>query len=269
MVAGIGASAGGLEAFSALLEKLPSDTGMSFVFVQHLDPHYPSLLAHLLSAKTAISVSEATDGVLVAPDHVYVVPPGVDMVIEGARLKLTPRDKKPGLHLPIDAFLRTPSRRSRRPGLWRHPLGAASDGAQGLAAIKSEGGVTFAQEPATADYPSMPATAIAARVVDFVLPPREIATELARLGADPRLAGTEALSPGAPETDAAAELDEVFALLRDAFRVDFSAYKLPTVRRRLARRVLLRRCTGLGEYLALLRSDPPRSRLCTSTSSSW
>jgi two-component system CheB/CheR fusion protein len=256
VVAGIGASAGGLDAFSALLEKLPSDTGMSFVFFQHLDPHYPSLLAHLLSAKTAMSVTEATDGVQVAPDHVYVVPPGADMVLKGGRLRLTPRDEKAGRHLPIDAFLRSLAVDLGELACGVILSGAASDGAQGLAAIKSEGGVTFAQEPATADYPSMPATAIAARVCDFVLPPQEIAAELARLGADRRLVETEMLPSGAADTDAAAELDEVFALLRDAFRVDFSGYKLPTVRRRLARRVLLRRCADLGEYVVLLRSDP-------------
>src|SRR5271157_1270014 len=94
MVAGIGASAGGMEAFSALLEKLPADTGMTFVFLQHLDTHYPSLLAHLLSAKTAMSVTEVSDGVRVAPNHVYVVPPGADMLLKGGRLKLTPRVEK-------------------------------------------------------------------------------------------------------------------------------------------------------------------------------
>ncbi len=116
--------------------------------------------------------------------------------------------------------------------------------------------MTFAQEPATANYPSVPATAIAARVVDFVLPPREIATELARLGADPRLAGTEALSPGAPGTRRRSGARRGLRPAARRLPGRLSAYKLPTIRRRLARRVLLRRCTGLGEYLALLRSDP-------------
>jgi two-component system, chemotaxis family, CheB/CheR fusion protein len=257
VVAGIGASAGGLEAFSALLEKLPADTGMAFVFVQHLDPHYPSLLTHLLAAKTAMSVTEVTDGMPTAPDHVYVVPPGVDMVLEGGRLKLTPRQQIAGRHLPIDGFLRSMAADLGELACGVILSGAASDGTQGLAAIKSEGGVTFAQEPASADYPSMPATAIAARVVDFVLPPQEIATELARLARDPRLAETVLLTADAADADDELRLlDEVFALLRDAFRVDFSAYKLPTIRRRLARRTLLRRSADLGEYVALLRSDP-------------
>jgi two-component system, chemotaxis family, CheB/CheR fusion protein len=256
-VAGIGASAGGLEAFSVLLEHLPSDTGMAFVFFQHLDPHHPSLLTHLLSAKTAMTVTEVTDGVGVAPDRVYIVPPGADMTLEGGRLKLRPRTETAGRHLPIDAFLRSMAADLGEVACGVILSGAASDGTQGLAAIKSEGGVTFAQEPATADYPSMPATAIAARVVDFVLPPHEIAAELARLGRDSRLADAATLALGTPgANDDAGRLDEVFALLQNAFRVDFSAYKLPTIRRRLARRMLLRRSADLKEYLSLLRSDP-------------
>ncbi len=257
IVVGVGASAGGLEAFSALLGKLPADTGMAFVFLPHLDPKHASLLTHLLSAKTAMVVTEVTDGVRVVPDHVYVVPPGADMTLEGGRLKLTPRDEKAARRLPIDAFLRSLAADSGERAIGVILSGAASDGAQGLAAIKSEGGVTFAQEPASADYPSMPAAAIATRVVDFVLPPQEIATELARLSADLRVTGAVVRAADAAGSDLeAGELDQVFALLRDAFRVDFSAYKLPTIRRRLARRMLLRRSADLTEYVALLRSDP-------------
>jgi two-component system CheB/CheR fusion protein len=257
-VAGIGASAGGLEAFSALLEKLPGDTGMAFVFFQHLDPHHPSLLTHLLSAKTAMAVTEVTDGLSVAPDRVYVVPPGSDMALAGRRFKLAARaDKEIGRHLPIDAFLRSLAADLGELACGVVLSGAGSDGAQGLAAIKAEGGVTFVQEPGSAAYPSMPATAIAAGVVDFVLPPHEIATELARLGGDSHLTGAAALPLDTSDVGhATGELDAVFALLRDTFRVDFSAYKLPTIRRRLARRMLLRRSADLHDYVALLRAEP-------------
>ena len=256
-VAGIGASAGGLEAFSALLEKLPADTGMAFVFLQHLDPNYPSLLAHLLSAKTAMSVVEVTDGLQVVADRVYVIPPGADMVFESGRLRLTPRPKKAARHLPIDAFLRSLAVDLGERAIGVILSGAASDGAQGLAAIKSEGGVTFAQEPTSAEYPSMPASAIAARMCDFVLPPDEMAAELARLGADSRLNGkaTRLLDEGDGSGDAQS-LSRVIASLHAAYKVDFSAYKLPTIRRRLARRMLLRRCADLEEYITLLAEDP-------------
>ncbi len=255
IVVGIGASAGGLEALSALLENLPPRTGMAFVLLQHLDPTHPSLLAHLLSTKTAMVVTEVTDGVALDPDHLYVVPPGADMALDRGHLKLSPRPKKAALHLPIDVFLRSLAVELGERAVGVILSGAASDGAQGLAAIKSEGGVTFAQEPATAEYPSMPAAAIAARAVDFVLPPREIAAELARLGRSPRLA--ETLTRGTPDADHdAGLLDQVFACLRVAFQVDFTGYKLPTIRRRLARRMLLRRSADLAEYVELLRADP-------------
>jgi two-component system, chemotaxis family, CheB/CheR fusion protein len=257
MVVGVGASAGGLEAFSALLENLPADTGLAFVLLQHLDPKHASLLTHLLSAKTAMAVAEVTDGVRVVADHVYIVPPGADMTLEGGRLKLKPRDEKAARHLPIDAFLRSLAADLGERAIGVILSGAASDGAQGLAAVKSAGGVTFAQEPASAEYASMPAAAIATRVVDFVLPPHEIATELARLAADLRATGTVVRAADAAGSDLeAGELDSVFALLRGAFGVDFSAYKLPTIRRRLARRMLLRRSADVKGYIALLRSDP-------------
>jgi two-component system CheB/CheR fusion protein len=255
VVVGIGASAGGLEAFSRLLESLPSDTGMAFVLVQHLDPKHPSLLTHLLSSKTAMAVTEATDGATVAADKVYVVPPGSDMLIKGGQLWLTPREHTAELHLPIDAFLRSLAADGGERAIGVVLSGAASDGAQGLAAIKSADGVTFAQDPSSAEYASMPASAIAARVVDFVLPPEEIARELARLAADADLAGAGTLRLPKADHEATA-FDEVFAQLRGAFRVDFSAYKLPTIRRRIARRMLVRRSADLQEYVNLLAADP-------------
>ncbi len=230
---------------------------MAFVLLQHLDPTRASLLTHLLSAKTVMAVTEVTDGLRVMPNHVYIVPPGADMTLEGGRLKLSPRDEKAARHLPIDAFLRSLAADLGELACGVILSGAASDGAQGLATIKSEGGLTFAQELASAEYPSMPAAAIATRLVDFVLPPQEIAAELAHLAAGLRSTGTGTRAAAAAGPDLEAdELDQVFALLRNALRVDFSAYKLPTIRRRLARRMLLRRCADLEEYIALLRADP-------------
>ena len=258
-VVGVGASAGGLEALSQLLAGLPNDTGMGFVLLQHLDPKHPSLLTHLLSDKTTMAIAEAADGDQVAADRVYVIPPGVDVVIDDGRLRLTPRRQTPGVHLPIDGFLRSLAADQGERAIGVILSGAASDGAQGLAAVKSEGGVTFAQDPSTAEYQSMPANAIDARAVDFVLPPREMGRELARLGADglPTDLGVAAAAPddvaGEEEADA---FDEVFALLHAALRVDFSAYKLPTIRRRIARRMLVRRTPELASYVRVLREDP-------------
>jgi two-component system CheB/CheR fusion protein len=228
---------------------------MAFVLLQHLDPKHPSLLTHLLSAKTAMPVTEATDGVGVAADHVYVVPPVSDLLIEGGHLRLTPREQTLQVHLPVDAFLRSLATDAGERAIGVVLSGAASDGAQGLAAVKSAGGVTFAQDPSSAEYASMPASAIAARVVDFVLSPEEIARELARLATEPHLAA--AGSPALPKAeDEAVTFDEVFTLLRGAFRVDFSAYKLPTIQRRVARRMLVRRSADLAAYVRLLAEEP-------------
>jgi two-component system, chemotaxis family, CheB/CheR fusion protein len=182
MVVGIGASAGGLEAFSRLLATLPAHTGMAFVLLQHLDPTHPSMLTQLLSTKTGMPIAEATEGVQVSGDHIYVGPAAVDLLIMEGRLRLTAREQDRQLHLPIDRFLRSLAADAGERAIGVVLSGAASDGVQGLAAIKSSGGMTFAQDPSSAEYSSMPTSAIAARVVDFVLPAEEIALELARLG---------------------------------------------------------------------------------------
>ena len=253
IVVGIGASAGGLEAFSRLLASLPPHSGMAFVLLQHLDPTHPSMLTQLLSAKTTMAVAEAAEGVLVAADHVYVVPAAADLLIEGGHLRLTGREQDGQLHLPIDRFLRSLAADKGERAIGVVLSGAASDGVQGLAAIKSSGGMTLAQDPSSAEYPSMPASAIAARVVDFVLAPEEIALELARLARGAASGEAPTLPDGAEEP---AALGEVFALLHAAFRVDFSAYKLPTIRRRIARRMLVRRAADLQQYVDLMAEDP-------------
>jgi two-component system CheB/CheR fusion protein len=227
---------------------------MAFVLLQHLDPRHPSMLTQLLSSKTAMPVGEAADGMRVAADHVYVAPADADLMIEAARLKLIARNEDGHLHLPIDRFFRSLAVDAGERGIGVVLSGAASDGVQGLAAIKSSGGLTFAQDPSSAEYSSMPSSAIGADVVDFVLPPEEIALELARLGAGVDTGAETPRSIAADEQDAA--LGQVFALLRDVSGVDFSAYKLPTIRRRIARRLLVRRVSELGQYVDLMGEDP-------------
>ena len=212
VVVGIGGSAGGLHAFSTLLEHLPPDTGMAFVIVSHLDPGHPSLLTQLLASKTQMAVAEATDKVRVAPNRVYVAPPATKITIDAGRLRLSPRTAGEHPHLPIDAFLESLAIAQGERAIGVILSGAASDGARGLTAIKAAGGLTFAQEPASAEYPSMPARAIATGVVDFVLAPEKIAVELAavasHLGAPPP--STPLGASPAQEADA---LGEIFGLL--------------------------------------------------------
>src|SRR6266705_5668569 len=144
-IVGIGASAGGLEAFSELLAHLSGDAAMAFVLVQHLDPKYPSILSEILSRTTRMPVVEVTHGVRVEPGHVYVMPPNTSMIIVKGVLNLAPRSDDRGPHMPIDRFLRSLAEDSKSRAIGVILSGSASDGALGLKAIKAEGGITFAE----------------------------------------------------------------------------------------------------------------------------
>jgi two-component system, chemotaxis family, CheB/CheR fusion protein len=256
-VVGIGGSAGSLHAFSELLAHLPSDTGMAFVIVSHLDPGHPSLLTHLLAGKSSMPVTEAADNVRVAANHVYVQPPGADLTMAAGSLRLVSRSGKNQPHLPIDAFLQSLAAEQGQRSAAVILSGAASDGALGLTAVKAAGGLTFAQDPLSAEYPSMPTKAIATGVVDFVMPPAAIAAELASMAGHAYLAGSRRISAAtAGEPVEGEALGQIFALLRKALGVDFSAYKLPTIRRRVARRMLLHRIDDLSDYVRHLQGHP-------------
>jgi two-component system, chemotaxis family, CheB/CheR fusion protein len=183
-IVGIGASAGGLEAFSELLTHVPLDTGLGFVLVQHLDPQHDSALAQLLGRVTALPVREVTDHVRVAPNHVYVIPPNTDLTLQGGVLTLQPRPDTRAPHRSIDFFFETLAHDCGTRAIGVILSGAATDGTLGLAAIKAAGGITFAQNE-SAKYDSMPRSAVAAGCVDFVLSPAAIARELARIAAHP------------------------------------------------------------------------------------
>jgi two-component system CheB/CheR fusion protein len=175
-VVGIGASAGGLDAFQDVLANLPADIGFAFVLVQHLDPKHPSLLSEILGRSTEMPVVEAEDGMAVEANHVYVIPPNTALTTVNRKLKLTPRESSAvGPHLPIDHFLRSLAREYGSSAIGVVLSGAGTDGSAGLLAVKEAGGITFAQDPSTAGFSSMPKMAAAATGVDFVLPPEGIA----------------------------------------------------------------------------------------------
>ena len=251
LVVGIGASAGGLEAFAELLRNLPPQTGMAFVLVQHLDPHHESILAELLANYTSMPVIQVLDDARVEPDRVYVMPPNATMVLVDGVLRVhRPAEQLSHQRRAVDAFLISlaDSMHSRAIGVVLS--GAASDGTLGLKAIKTEGGITFAQD-ATAKFDGMPRSAIAAGVVDFVLPPKRIAEELATIAHHPMAAPTlEQLLDDFPT------MDRILEILRKRTGVDFRLYKQPTVHRRLARRMLVRKVDTLDLYFHLLQSDP-------------
>src|SRR5262245_27249384 len=167
-IVGIGASAGGLEAFSELLHALPNDTGMAFVLVQHLDPTHDSMLSEIMSRATAMLVSEARDQTSVLPNHVYVAPPGIDLTIQDGVLHVAPRTETRGQHRSIDHFLRSLAADQAHQAIGVILSGSATDGTLGLEEIKAEGGITFAQDE-SAKHDSMPRSAVADVCVDFMV----------------------------------------------------------------------------------------------------
>src|SRR5229473_4276363 len=184
-VVGIGASAGGIEAVKQMLHALPVNTGMAFALVQHLDPSHASMLTEILSRATTMPVSEVTDQEAVEPNHVYVIPPGTNMVISQGILRLVPREERPGQPRAVDHFLRSLAEDQGHKAICVILSGTATDGTLGLEAIKAEGGITFAQDAKSAKYDGMPRSATASGHVDFVLTPEGIAKELARISRHP------------------------------------------------------------------------------------
>ncbi|RKT45415.1 chemotaxis protein CheB [Thiocapsa rosea] len=254
-IVGIGASAGGLDAFRRLLHHLPTRTGMAFVLIQHLDPAHPSLLVDLLVAATRMPVREAVDGEPVEPDHVYVIPPNCSLGLHHRRLLVLARQEDRGLHLPVDGFLQTLADDLGPKAIGVVLSGTGSDGTHGLKAIKAAGGMTFAQDRQSAEHYGMPGSAIAAGCVDLVMAPPEMACELARIARHPYLrqpTRTIAELPGGNEED----LGKIFMLLRMHTGNDFSFYKRDTILRRIKRRMAVHRINRLAEYVRYLQSEP-------------
>jgi two-component system, chemotaxis family, CheB/CheR fusion protein len=258
----IGASAGGLEAIRQLFSGIPPDTGMAFVVIQHLDPDRPSMLSSLLAGDVRIPVTELTGPTKAEPNCVYVIPPDADLTISREIISLMPRQRTRKLHLPIDTFCRALAEDVGGRAIGVVLSGSASDGTEGLRAIKAAGGITFAQSPDSAQFSSMPESAISAGVTDFCLAPEAIAEELVRLCRDPYLA------PGAEDRSNAASDDDhdddhvsaVLEALRQHTHLDFRAYKRSTIRRRIGRRMALRGLVSPKAYAEALRNDPGESR---------
>ncbi len=248
-IVGIGASAGGLEAFTQLITALPDNTGMAFVLIQHLSPTHASSLADILSSKTKMPVNEVENNPKVQPNNVYVIPPGMDMDISGGILKLTPRIEEQK-NLPIDRFFKSLAEYKGHKAIGIVLSGAVNDGTLGVEAIKSAGGITFAQD-ATAQTGSMPLSAINSGHVDFVMPPEKIAHELVRISRNPFL-----MEEIKSQEHIKKDINPIIQLLNDITGVDFTYYKVNTLYRRITRRMLLHKIEMLDEYIKFLKENP-------------
>lgn len=247
-IVAIGGSAGGMEAFTQLLENLPADTGLAYVYIQHLSPNYTSQLAKILACKTAMPVQEAEHLMPIQPNHVYTIPPNKNMEVIDGVLTLMPRKAKPQIHMPVDMFFTSLSKRQKDGAIGIVLSGMANDGTLGLKAIKVAGGITFAQDE-SAQYSGMPTSAIDEGVVDMVLSPKEIADELARLSIKAeifKLTGKTEQKDSEDYDDK--DLDNILKFMKSTVGVDFDHYKKTTIRRRITRRMLLYKLNSIKEY---------------------
>lgn len=252
-VVGIGASAGGLDAFKKLIKAIPGNSGMAFVLVQHLDPTHESLLPELLQKVTNIPVLEISDDIKVQPDHIYIIPSNKMMVANDGVLQLSPRDtNKNERNLPIDLFFASLAEVHQSHSIGVVLSGTASDGTKGLKAIKEHGGITFAQSEETAAFDGMPQSAIQAGVVDFILAPELIPQKLIEITkiTNGNAAAGEEITPRDEEL-----FKQMLALLRIRKGTDFTHYKQTTIRRRILRRMALNKNEEPAEYLKFLREN--------------
>ncbi|MBO9201873.1 MULTISPECIES: CheR family methyltransferase [Niastella] len=245
-VVGVGASAGGLDAFKRLIRAIPENAGVAYILVQHLEPSHDSMLVEILQKITSIPVQEITNNVVVEPNRVYVIPSNKLLTANDGRLELSPRGPKGERNMPIDLFFTSLSEVHQSQAIGVVLSGTGTDGTQGLMAIKEHGGFTFAQETQSIAFPAMPQSAIDADVVDFVLTPEEIPLQLARISEIFRK-GLEAEKDGKTASEDA--FRQIIALLRVRKGNDFTYYKQTTIRRRIVRRMGLNKIENITDYL--------------------
>jgi two-component system CheB/CheR fusion protein len=252
-IIGIGASAGGLEAFEIFFRTIPADSGMAFVLVPHLDPGHASMLSEILQRNTTMPVHEATDQTVIEPDHVYIIPPGRDMAIFHGTLQLSVPEQVRGMRLPIDSFFRSLAEDQGERAICVILSGSGSDGTLGLRAIHGAGGVSFVQDPATARYDGMPSSAVQSGLATYVLPVEKIAMQLVVYV---KTIINTGFPPTPPVTASLSAMRRILMLLRSKTGNDFSQYKQSTIQRRIERRMGVHDLGNMDAYARYLQENP-------------
>ncbi len=257
-IVGLGASAGGLDAFERFFSHLPPDSGMAFVVVQHLARDHESLLPELLARHTEMEVHEAREGIEIEPNHVYVIPPNRLMTITDGVLSIEEYPAERGHPITIDLFFRSLARELGERCIGIVLSGTGTEGAQGVKEVKGVGGLTLVQDPETAKFPGMPLNAIGTGIVDYVLPPEEMPEHL--------LFYVERALPARQR----AQLEQtgestglqlrIFDLVHRETGHDFSDYKMTTIRRRIGRRMAVNQITEPDAYVRYLERTPAEVR---------
>jgi two-component system CheB/CheR fusion protein len=251
-VVGLGASAGGLDAFQRFFDAMPADSGMAFVLIQHLDPTHASMMRDLLAGHTQMRVVEATDGMPLEPDHVYLIPPGAYLALQNGALRLTkPRDRH-GTRLPFDFFLRSLANESGERAICAILSGTGSDGSLGLKSVNEQSGLVIVQDPHEAAHDGMPRSAIDTGCADLVLPVAKIPEAIIRFCGQAHVKNSRKDPSRHQATDG---LTEIIALLSATTSHDFSLYKYGTLQRRVERRMAMAGIEHSERYLEVLRED--------------
>lgn len=256
-VAGIGASAGGLDAFKKLFTAMPADSGIAFVLIPHLDPKHESLMVELIGRHTRMPVVEAEDGAPVEANRVYIIPPNKYMRISGGVLRLSGPVERGGPQTSIDLFLRSLGEDKREQAICIILSGTGAHGALGLKAVKAAGGMAMVQDPDTADYPAMPRSAIATDLADYVLPVEQMPPALIKYVQHYYVNGDKA---GAERKEAVDYLNQVLALVKARTKLDFRHYRKKMLARRVERRMSLSHFDRIADYLSFLGEHPDEMR---------
>jgi two-component system, chemotaxis family, CheB/CheR fusion protein len=251
-VVGIGASAGGLRALEEFFENMPTDSGAAFVVIQHLSPDFKSLMKELLERSTRMNIYRVTDGMVLAANSVYLIPPGKNLVLEHNQLRLLEQEERNrhGLNFPIDIFLESLAKNYADRAIGVILSGTGSDGNNGLRAINEAGGFAMVQDPLSAEFDGMPRTAIATGVVDQILAPSALAQTIYQLTRSPL--EQQHLSRSENTLLDSFKLQRIASILAKHEQVDFSHYKTSTLSRRIHRRCLISGCNNLEDYVRLL-----------------
>jgi len=254
VVVGVGASAGGLEALQRFFQGVPGETSLAFVVVQHLPPQQPSMMDHLLTRCTTLPVQQAQHEMAIRPGHVYLIPPGKDMIISDGKLLIAERSRENNLALPIDQFLRSLAQEKGAKSIGVILSGTGTDGSRGIGEIHQAGGLVLAQDVESAKFDGMPKAAVHTGVVDTILPPQRMAAHIQSFLAHPgEELGSDSEEPLSKPIEH--NLRGILRLLRNKYGIDFSHYKSGTISRRIERRLMLNEVYDLEDYTERLVTD--------------
>ncbi|HNQ33913.1 MAG TPA: chemotaxis protein CheB, partial [Methanoculleus sp.] len=253
-IVGIGASAGGLEAFEQFFKNMPPDAGIAFVLITHMDPAQKGLLPEILRRFTRMPVRETEDGMKVEANTVYVKPAQADLTLFHGTIGHLEPVRTHGLRMPIDSFFRHLADDQDGKAVGIVLSGTGSDGTLGIRAIKERMGMVMVEDPSSAQFSGMPRSAMATGLVDYSAPPEELPELLIQYV---KFSATTPTGEKLTTARVEADLRRIFSLIRLRNGQDFSRYKRNTIRRRIERRMALHQIPSIGEYVTFLYENPP------------